>query len=571
MLKFNLLEADFDTALNNIRNDIKNSPVYFSPLIKWNEIDVSAIIKQTKGILRNEKIELSPVDIFMVPYNLTSERESYALDIHKLLLRYVIWENSRFRFQNTLKSEIYSKERLLKIINYRIERDCNYVYQIDILDFYDSIPHDKLYKILAKRFHGTGDLKDYKKQFDRILKFPYWKGGEIRIKEKGLIIGNSADDFLAENYLNEVVDSIQTFTFKGYSQTNDFEGEFIRIADEFYLFGVSLNEIKNKFKLIEKGLSDFGLKINRSKSKLVYAKNSIFKPSGKIEIEITNLLAELNFSDLFRSNNDFLDENTFKINGYALEEKNEEIGKKKVFLSEDLILRATNNIEPSYCSWAWNSESNYLGKLNTHEDAQVFIEFLLKDQQQIQKYRLLFPENEKLDNLSFSQPTDVRNEFNLLSLELLKDQNIYKLSKVIHLFPKSQNFSWLAIKLLVYIAKNLANNFNEMDQRYMDFYQVNLRHRMFNASLTANMILIEMLQEEEISEYQKYLILRAKFFNIYQFEITFNNLWENYEVEISDFFINKYFEIFKSNLSSDSFPLKEISQYLYTYLKPYIG
>ncbi len=555
MYNVNILDADFRAALKCIREESMKGPLYISPKIVWDETGIESIISITKEYLSVEDLEYPIVHTYDVPYNLTASRISYALDIYNLLSRFVI--KNRFWIESYHKNseEAYPRERILNIIRSRVDYDSNYVYHIDILNYYNSIRHDYLYEMVKQR---TGDTSiQFQWQFNKILKFRFLRGGTLATNNKGLVIGNSADDFLAEDFLKHIVNRFEERGISNFSRNDDF-GDVLRVSDEFFIFGESLSDIRDKYGIIETVLNEHGLEINRSKSKIIYSNDYKFEPNHMLRMEtvkINNIKIDRSdpIQEPYEDIVTLVDTGKQEKRVRYIEKKMDITGEIKVYQSV---------YEPNLCSYAWSQPSTFKGGIDSYEDALVFIEFMLKDRKEIERYRLLYPENTVLNNVTFSQPSEIRNEFNNLSLEVIKYDNIIKLSKVIHLYPRSQNISWTSIQLLVYIALKVSHR-REVNLEFMnELDEVSLGQAMYHASETANMLLLDMLTKNEILEYQKYLILRTLFGDQANNDISIKNIWNEYDEISSDYFIKEYKSLVDTLSSSACFPLRELCVHL---------
>lgn len=139
----------------------------------------------------------------------------------------------------------------------------SWVVDLDIKGFYDNIPHDLLMK--AVRRHC--DTKWILLYIERWLVAPLQlKDGTVVARAKGVSQGSVIGPLLANLYLHYTMDKWLSIEFPQCS--------FIRYADDSLIFCKSQNESQTVMKAVAKRLSECGLEMHASKTKLVFCKDS---------------------------------------------------------------------------------------------------------------------------------------------------------------------------------------------------------------------------------------------------------------------------------------------------------
>jgi group II intron reverse transcriptase/maturase len=143
------------------------------------------------------------------------------------------------------------------------------IFDADISSYYDTIPHDKLLKLVSKRISDKRVIHLIKQW----LKAPIEEEGVIRSGKKnklGTPQGGVISPLLANIYLN-VLDKIINKTNGEFKR----EGiEIVRYADDFVIMGKEIPE--HLLEKLERVLERMGLKLNREKSKRINAREESF-------------------------------------------------------------------------------------------------------------------------------------------------------------------------------------------------------------------------------------------------------------------------------------------------------
>lgn len=187
------------------------------------------------------------------------------------------------------------------------------------------------------------------------------------------------------------------------------------------------------------------------------------------------------------------------------------------------------------------------------------------DKDKLMEYRNKHPNFKHLYNIVFSKPTDFVTDFTKLNLNFLRVSVLEKLVEIIYYYPRSEYYSSEAIKILVFVAKELAHATNIEDSQHVAF-------ELTQACEYANFALVEMLEGNRVHDYQKYLIIRHLFKDSTSLNITlksfsikqvvyYTNNSQNDNPSLP--FLSKYYEIIESLVSkSESYPLSKICKYI---------
>ena len=141
-----------------------------------------------------------------------------------------------------------------------------FVVEIDFSNFFNTIAHKKLMRMLEKK------ITDYKflGLVRRFLKSPTLVEGKRNTTTCGTPQGGLMSPILANIYLNEVVDQWFLENYASYSNT------IVRYADDAVFFFKKEDDAKKFLKDFKERVSSYGLIINEDKSKAFSFKKSEF-------------------------------------------------------------------------------------------------------------------------------------------------------------------------------------------------------------------------------------------------------------------------------------------------------
>ena len=205
------------------------------------------------------------------PLGIPTVRDRIAQTVCKMILEPIFeadFEDSSYGFRpnRSTKDAITAIKGALK--NGKTE-----VYDADLSQYFDSIPHDKLILTLEERIADPRILK----LISKWLKVPVKEGGNYISGKKngtGTPQGGVISPLLANIYfhlLDRIVNNAQSIFNKSGVQ-------IIRYADDFLLMGKTIpGEVTDKLKSL---LLRMGLKINESKTRQINARQQSFNFLG---------------------------------------------------------------------------------------------------------------------------------------------------------------------------------------------------------------------------------------------------------------------------------------------------
>jgi len=468
-------------AINQYKRDILDFPIFFDPT-KIKLLENELLISQVKNKF-NRDYKPSIGDYFEIPYNRIFTRHSISLQIEDIIIKYII----KNEIENSLKFKVDQSDNLIEssIPESILDNQLKFITVVDILNFYDSINHKILIDIIKANSNISSD--ETLIILESLLKPSYILNDQIILKESGLLVGSKPDDFFAEIIL----------TFMKYHLKKILNRELLRSSDEFIVATKDIKGARETVNQIEFTFSKFGLRINKSKTKIFETRNSDLNNKLKLKLFDESILEG-------KSNPEW----SFK-NGFLMTEI---------------------SVSPKDGSDVQNlniSNSN----ITTYEESISFLKSMYINQNKVLEYQKKYPKYSLFYNIPFSKPTDFLTDYVNLNFKFLEIENLKTIKKIIIEFPKSEYYSSIAINLLVFVAKDLFFNLNYSilrdlrDKLYADSdYSISeVDIRISEACEFANVALIELLESEIIFDHQKYLILRGLFMSKSNVEISKNN------------------------------------------------
>jgi len=468
-------------AINQYKRDILDFPIFFDPT-KIKLLENELLISQVKNKF-NRDYKPSIGDYFEIPYNRIFTRHSISLQIEDIIIKYII----KNEIENSLKFKVDQSDNLIEssIPESILDNQLKFITVVDILNFYDSINHKILIDIIKANSNISSD--ETLIILESLLKPSYILNDQIILKESGLLVGSKPDDFFAEIIL----------TFMKYHLKKILNRELLRSSDEFIVATKDIKGARETVNQIEFTFSKFGLRINKSKTKIFETRNSDLNNKLKLKLFDESILEG-------KSNPEW----SFK-NGFLMTEI---------------------SVSPKDGSDVQNlniSNSN----ITTYEESISFLKSMYINQNKVLEYQKKYPKYSLFYNIPFSKPTDFLTDYGNLNFKFLEIENLKTIKKIIIEFPKSEYYSAIAINLLVFVAKDLFFNLNYSilrdlrDKLYADSdYSISeIDIRISEACEFANIALIELLESEIIFDHQKYLILRGLFMSKSNVEISKNN------------------------------------------------
>jgi len=142
---------------------------------------------------------------------------------------------------------------------------CQWVIDMDIKSFFDSIAHERLITLLKARITDKWIIRYIR----RWLTAGIMDGKEIHYTAAGTPQGGVLSPLLANLYLNELD---KTWTAKGYANRCKQDSHLIRYADDFVVLCPNEETARTLYKEIESILAGLELQPNCEKSRIVYLK-----------------------------------------------------------------------------------------------------------------------------------------------------------------------------------------------------------------------------------------------------------------------------------------------------------
>lgn len=155
------------------------------------------------------------------------------------------------------RSAVHASLEIYKWLNYGLTQ----VLDIDLKKYFDSIPHEKLLKVVQKRISDSFVLKLIKAW----LRSGVLTGEEAIIREQGAPQGSPISPLLSNIYLN-VLDRVWT---KKMTQRQGWNAQIVRYADDLVI--LSDRPIKKVMDILRGYLQRLDLPINEEKSRITTA------------------------------------------------------------------------------------------------------------------------------------------------------------------------------------------------------------------------------------------------------------------------------------------------------------
>jgi group II intron reverse transcriptase/maturase len=201
------------------------------------------------------------------PLGIPTVRDRIAQTVCKMILEPIFeadFESSSYGYRPGKSSK-----DAIKATKENLEEGKTEIYEIDLSNYFDTIPHNKLYIAVRSRIADPRMLK----LIDKWLKAPIYEDGKYKGGKKnkvGTPQGGVISPLLANIYLH-LLDRI--VSSKG-NLFNRHKTELIRYADDFVLMGREIpDEVIEK---LEQYLKRMELKINRDKTRLINAREQSF-------------------------------------------------------------------------------------------------------------------------------------------------------------------------------------------------------------------------------------------------------------------------------------------------------
>jgi hypothetical protein len=378
----------------------------------------------------------------------------------------------KYIIMNKMKSELRHslKDQSLKSFIFENNINVGTYFKADIFDCYENINHNFLIESIESLLKKKLDYC-YFKVLRNSLSIPIlMPNNETIIKNVGVLIGSKPDEYWANIFLSSVELKLSQAGLN-----------VCRESDEFIVFSKNVKEAREHYQIMEKEIAKIGLAINKSKNIIKHFTHHSSKEII-LELIIENSSDPIITHQLRKDYSKGRNNETTQLREISrLEHKNE-------------IIHFLESMNESV-----NSIINFQNKINTKSDKPDIIEY----------------------------PSSV----NKTAFEI---SNLERLVEIIKYHPRGEYYTSLAIKILVFVAKNA--NYT------IDRFEIDISKKMFDASenvanrtfVYSNVQIINLLGDIETHDYQKYLIIR----HLYKDETGLAFQFKNYSVspKFVDFF-----------------------------------
>lgn len=512
-------------AIENLKFDLNQHPLFYNPFLSK-----SLYSKELVYQIKNKITEFySPDcgDLYEIPYDFLSNRNAIDIPFEDLIIRYLIQSIIKEDSNICISDANQNKYKLNLALQICKTKSLN-LFKIDINNYYESIEHDILLKCIAQELKLPFESEFIGFIRNNIEVIYRNKKKQILRKKKGLCIGLKPDEYFANFLMYKIVEILK----------QNIQEDIFFIADEVFFFSKDLNSARSTFNQIEYIFNEHNLYINKAKNTDIILEIQELNSEKKLCLE--QIENKINYQS-----------SSIEIPRFSW----------KIYL---------NNKKSNYQIKEEISKDNYV--ISTYDDSIKFLKSLNEDKLNINIYQQKHPSQKHLIPQGPSSP-ETYIDFKNLAFKIYDIENVKKLVKIIYRFPKSQYFSFLAIDVLVFVAKVYRLYDGDFFQTESD--EVKFRDFKSEASVYANISIIEMLKSNNIHDFQKYLILRCLFKNKENLEFSF----ENYNIDSQQVYDidNPEYDYFRNELpfkqlmisqinilkdTTDNYALKMISRYL---------
>lgn len=158
-----------------------------------------------------------------------------------------------------------SAHQALREVDKRLWWGCRWVIDIDLSSYFDTIPHDRLLKLVQRRVADPKVLRLIRWW----LKAGILEEGKVIYPDTGTPQGGVLSPLLSNIYLNELDTE---WTRRGYAKRWVADCHLIRYADNFVILCPTEGKVRVFYQKIEEIVTGLGLKVNTQKTHVVQAR-----------------------------------------------------------------------------------------------------------------------------------------------------------------------------------------------------------------------------------------------------------------------------------------------------------
>jgi len=211
--------------------------------------------------IKEKRYSPSPNNAFLIKKKSGGERMIEKLNFRDIVVQQYLLRTISGFFDRMFEEESigyrkgFSRDKAMELFNYAVSGGCRYVIESDIDDFFPSVEHDKLKKILEFYLPGKDEL--IKELLFSCLKNGYVLKGKYNERIKGISQGSPLSPLFANLYLDSFDEEIKKLDVK-----------MIRYADDFIILTKTEDEAKKILSGSKELLSELGLEINKEKTSI---------------------------------------------------------------------------------------------------------------------------------------------------------------------------------------------------------------------------------------------------------------------------------------------------------------
>lgn len=188
------------------------------------------------------------------------EDKIVQLAVSKILT--VVFEPQFLPCSYGYREGVSGHEALRALMKYSNQFPSGATLEIDLRKYFNSIPHDKLQGILAKKISD----KRFLKLIEKLIRAPVMIDGKSELNQIGCPQGSIISPILSNIYLHHVVDNWFFEISKSHLQG---KAEMVRFADDMVFVFQKSEDAERFYKVLPKRLEKYGLKLHEDKSSLL--------------------------------------------------------------------------------------------------------------------------------------------------------------------------------------------------------------------------------------------------------------------------------------------------------------